>query len=68
MNKEVLMGFIRHALTLGAGVLITKGYADDATAQQLVGAFMVVIGFVGSWLNKKAADAKLEAEKKLVKK
>lgn len=53
-DQAVLLGFVRHVLTLGGGVLIAKGYADDAMVNELVGALVTVIGFGWSFFNKKA--------------
>lgn len=48
MNKLKLYGIIRHVLTFGAGFVVAKGYIDDATAQQVIGAIMAVLGTVWS--------------------
>lgn len=44
MNWEMIAAFIRHALTLGAGVLVTNGWIDGDTSVALVGAVMTLIG------------------------
>ena len=54
MNADIALGFVRHALTLGAGLLIAKGYADETTTTELVGAVMTLIGFGWSYWAKKA--------------
>lgn len=45
----------RHVLTAGAGVLVTKGFVDADTANQLVGLGMGVVGLGWSYFNKKKA-------------
>jgi hypothetical protein len=56
MNTEIMMGFVRHALTLGAGLLIAKGYADESTVNEVVGAVMTLVGFGWSYFHKKSAS------------
>ncbi len=54
LDQAVWMGFVRHILTLGGGVLIAKGYADESMVNELVGALVTVIGFGWSYLHKQA--------------
>jgi hypothetical protein len=49
MNWTKLFGFIRHLLTFGGGYMVAKGYFDEATMNELVGAVMSIIGAVWSW-------------------
>ena len=45
---DKVLGLLRHALTFVGGVLVTKGYVDDAAqAESLVGAVITLIG--GGW-------------------
>ena len=44
MNIEVITGVIRHLLTLGGGILITKGLANESEITDAVGAIVVLIG------------------------
>jgi hypothetical protein len=45
--KQVILGLIRHVLTVGAGALVTDGYLSSSDAQTAVGAVMAlaVIGW-----------------------
>lgn len=43
-----LNGLIRHLLTFGGGFLVAKGYFDEATLNELVGALTTVIGIAWS--------------------
>lgn len=52
MNTEAIMGLIRHILTFVGGYLVSKGYFDESTMQQLVGAAVTVVGAVWSWKDK----------------
>ena len=54
MNFEMLLGLIRHLLTFGGGWMVAKGFFDEATMNELVGAAMTVIGAIWSVVQKKA--------------
>tara|TARA_R110002020_G_scaffold98621_2_gene234595 strand:- start:16041 stop:16217 length:177 start_codon:yes stop_codon:yes gene_type:complete len=43
---EQLTPFIRYALQIGAGSLVTSGHIDENAAQQIVGIGMSVAGLV----------------------
>lgn len=45
---EKILGIIRHLLTFGGGFLVAKGYIDEASVGELVGAIVTVIGTVWS--------------------
>jgi len=51
-SQEQVMGFIRHALTLAGGVLVTKGVVDETQVLEAVGAIITLIGFAWSFRNK----------------
>ena len=53
MNKEQVLGLLRHVLTFVGGILIAKGSIDETTATELVGGLITVIGGVWSVLTKK---------------
>lgn len=55
MNKEQILGFIRHALTLAGGVLITNGMIDEETLIEAVGAAVTLISFTWSLVSKRKA-------------
>ena len=44
-----IMGFVRHALQLGAGVLVAKGYMDGGVAEAVIGALISVGTAVWFW-------------------
>lgn len=50
INKAVILGLVRHVLTIGAGFLIAKGLSDESNTQELIGGIMAVIGSVWSIL------------------
>jgi hypothetical protein len=42
MNEA--LGLIRHVLTFGGGLLVAKGYTDDAMVQEIIGGVMTLAG------------------------
>lgn len=54
MQKEQVMGFIRHALTFIGGAMVAKGLADDGQVAELTGSIMSVVGVIWSIVAKKA--------------
>ncbi len=55
MTKDVILGFVRHALTFAGGFAASSGYvtADELTAA--VGAVVTIVGLIWSAVQKKAA-------------
>ena len=53
MNKEEILGLVRHALTFVGGVLVTKGLLEAGLMQDAIGAVMTLTGVVLSVLNKR---------------
>ena len=53
MNKEQIMGLVRHVLTFVGGVVVAKGLASDAMTTELIGGIMTVVGAAWSILSKK---------------
>ena len=53
MNKEQVLGVLRHALTFFGGILVTRGLLDAEMAMELSGALITLVGGVWSVLNKK---------------
>ena len=54
IDKEQVLGLVRHALTCLGGVLIAKGLASDAQISEMIGAAVTLVGTVWSVLSKKA--------------
>ena len=53
MNQAVLMGMLRHALTIAAGGLVTAGYVDGDTANQIAGGVAGIVGVLWSLWDKR---------------
>ncbi len=53
MQKEQLLGLVRHALTVIGGAAVAKGYIEDSIAQEIIGVVLTVIGIVWSVTSKK---------------
>lgn len=54
MNKEQILGIVRHLLTFFGGILVTKGLVDETFVTELIGGISTVIGAVWSFLHKTA--------------
>lgn len=52
MNKEKILGVIRHALTFGGGYVVARGYVTADVVPELVGAIITIIGTIWSVVNK----------------
>ena len=57
MNKEKVLGIVRHLLAFAGGVLITQGVIDDALFTELFGAAMTLIGGIWSVVDKNSPTA-----------
>ena len=53
MNKEQVLGVLRHSLTFLGGLLVAKGLIDDAMVSELSGALITLVGGLWSVLVKK---------------
>ena len=53
MNKEKVLGLLRHTLTFVGGLLVAKGIVDETMLAEVVGAFVTIVGGVWSVLVKK---------------
>jgi len=53
MNKEQVLGIIRHTLTFVGGILIIKGLSSETQISETIGAVMTAIGFVWSVIKNK---------------
>ena len=50
MNKEQVLGIVRHVLTFGGGWLVAKGILDEGTVLEIVGAVITILGAVWSFI------------------
>jgi len=57
MNKESILGVIRHILTFGGGFVVAQGFVDQSMVSDAVGALMTLIGLGWSIYDKKALAA-----------
>lgn len=53
MSKDVILGLVRHFLTIAGGVLVTKGNLDVTDADTLVGSVIAIAGVIWSIVSKK---------------
>lgn len=54
MNKETILGFIRHALTFGGGFIVAKDWLPADQLDVIIGSIITLIGAVWSVVDKKA--------------
>lgn len=54
MNKEQIMGIIRHTLTFVGGILIMKGLLTEAMSTEIIGGAMSLVGAIWSVTSKKS--------------
>jgi len=52
MQKEQILGLVRHTLTFIGGALVAKGLATETISNELIGAIMTLIGGVWSIIAK----------------
>ena len=52
LTKEQVMGIVRHSLTFIGGIVVAKGYIDNATVTEIVGSVVTLAGAVWSIINK----------------
>jgi hypothetical protein len=53
LNKEQVMGIVRHALTFIGGIVVMKGLVDETVITEVIGGVMTLVGAVWSILDKK---------------
>jgi hypothetical protein len=56
MNKQAILGIVRHVLTFVGGLLVTRGLLNETLSQELVGGLVTLIGFVWSVVSKKPSE------------
>jgi hypothetical protein len=54
MNKEQVLGIVRHALTFVGGILVMIGVATEAVTSEAIGAIVTAVGVVWSVFKNKA--------------
>lgn len=54
MNKEQILGIIRHTLTFVGGVLVVKGIITEEVSNEVIGAVITAVGAVWSIISNKA--------------
>lgn len=52
LNKEQVLGVVRHALTFFGGLIISKGLIDESTLSEITGSIITLIGAVWSIMEK----------------
>lgn len=52
MPREFLLSLVRHTLTGVGAVLVTRGYADSATIEAIIGGVLAIVGLGLSYKDK----------------
>jgi hypothetical protein len=52
MNKEQVLGIIRHILTFGGGIAVAKGVLDEGTVTLIIGGVVSLVVTVWSIVDK----------------
>lgn len=53
MNKEKVLGIVRHTLTFIGGLLIMKGLVDESMVNEIIGGVIALAGAIWSVTVKK---------------
>lgn len=59
--KDEYLSLIRHALTIGGAILVSKGFIDEATLGATIGAIMTLVGVVAGFVNSRRKAAEINA-------
>jgi hypothetical protein len=60
MNKEQILGVVRHLLTFFGGILIAKGVIDETVVTEIIGGLSTLIGAVWSFVAKKPLQVPIQ--------
>lgn len=55
MNKEQVLGIVRHSLTFIGGLLVMKGLVDESTVSEIIGGVITLTGTIWSIVEKNKA-------------
>lgn len=55
MNKEQVLGIVRHVLTFIGGILLTKGVIDESALSEVIGGVITLTGTIWSIVEKNKA-------------
>jgi hypothetical protein len=55
LTQEQVLGIVRHILTFGGGILVTKGLLDEGMVTEISGAVITLIGAIWSIVAKNKA-------------
>jgi len=48
MNKDQILGLVRHGLTFIGGIVLSKGLVEESTLTEIIGAISTLIGAIWS--------------------
>jgi len=68
MNKETILGIVRHVLTFVGGIVVAKGLLDEGIVTAVIGGALTVVGAVWSIVDKiKGKKSWLKEKRKVAK-
>lgn len=50
MNKDQVLGIVRHVLTFAGGFIVAKGWLSEGAVPEVIGAVITIVGAVWSAL------------------
>ena len=56
MEKEQILGILRHVLTCAGGSVIMKGLASDSEVQEIIGTILTLVGSIWSVVTKQKVE------------
>lgn len=66
MLKQMVMGFLRHAITVGAGSLVASGVISQSQLETLVGGVLVTVAIGWSLWDKRKTVALNNAKNEII--
>lgn len=54
MNRQTILGVVRHGLTAAGGALVAQGLGDEDIIQEAIGVIIAIVGLVWSIVEKRA--------------
>jgi hypothetical protein len=55
LTQQQVLGIVRHTLTFGGGILVTKGLLDEGMVAEISGVVITLIGAIWSIVEKNKA-------------
>lgn len=53
LNKEQILGIVRHSLTFAGGMLVVFGIVEEGIISEITGSLITLVGLIWSVIDKK---------------